>query len=98
MGRYQDAIDAFEKTIRLYPMYTSAYHDLGMSYGKLDKLSYAHYYLGIYYKRIVDLKNADFHLQKALAMMNDPAKRDEIEKMLGEVHLKREKLGKGSSH
>ena len=98
MGRYQDAIDAFEKTIRLYPGYTSAYQYLGISYGKLDKLSYAHYYLGIYYQRIVNLKNADFHLQKALAMMNDPAKRDEIEKMLGEVHRKREKLRKGSSH
>jgi hypothetical protein len=69
-----------------------------MSYGKLDNLGYAHYYLGIYYQRILNLKNADFHLQKALAMMNDPSKRDEIEKMLGEVHLKREKLRKGSSH
>jgi hypothetical protein len=55
-------------------------------------LSYAHYYLGIYNKRIANLKNAEFHLQKALAMMNDPGKRDEIEKMLGEVHLKRAQL------
>jgi len=92
MGRYQDAIDAFEKTIRLYPKYTSAYQYLGVSYGKLDKLSYAHYYLGIYNKRIANLKNAEFHLQKALTMMNDPGKRDEIEKMLGEVHLKRAQL------
>jgi len=98
MGRYQDAIDAFEKTIRFYPEYTSAYQYLGLSYGKLDKLSYAHYYLGIYYKRIVNLKNADFHLQKALAMMDDPAKRDEIEKMLGDVHLKRAQSRKGSHH
>jgi len=98
MGRYQEAIDAFEKTIRLYPEYTSAYQHLGMSYGKLDKLNYAHYYLGIYYKRIVNLKNADFHLQKALAMMNDPGKRDEIEKMLGEIHLKRSQGRKGSRH
>jgi len=98
MGQYQDAVDAFEKTIRLYPEYTSAYQHLGMIYGKLDKLNYAHYYLGIYYKRIVNLKNADFHLQKALAMMDDPAKRDEIEKMLGEIHLKRAQLRKGSNH
>jgi predicted Zn-dependent protease len=98
MGRYQDAIDAFEKTIRFYPEYTPAYQYLGKSYGKLDKFSYAHYYLGIYYQRILNLKNADFHLQKALAMMDDPAKRDEIEKMLGEVHRKRAKLRKGSSH
>jgi len=95
MGRYQDAIDAFEKTIRLYPEYTPVYHYLGMSYGKLGKLSYAHYYLGIYYKRIFNLKNADFHLQKALAMMNDPKKKAEIEKMLGEVHLKRGQSRKG---
>jgi predicted Zn-dependent protease len=98
MGRYDDAIDAFEKTIRLYPKYTSAYQYLGVSYGKLDKLSYAHYYLGIYNTRIANLKTADFHLQKALAMMSDPGKRDEIKKMLGEVHLKRAKLRKGSRH
>ncbi|UCD32099.1 MAG: M48 family metalloprotease [Desulfobacterales bacterium] len=98
MGRYHDAIDALEKTIRLYPEYTSAYQYLGVSYGKLDKLSYAHYYLGIYNKRIANLKSADFHLQRALAMMKDPGKRDEIEKMLGEVHLKRAQLRKGSRH
>ncbi len=98
MERYQDAIDAFEKTIHLYPEYTPAYQHLGVSYGKLDKLSYAHYYLGIYNKRIGNLKNADFHLQKALAMMNDPGKRDEIKTLLGEVHLKRAQLRKGSSH
>jgi predicted Zn-dependent protease len=98
MGRYDDAIDAFEKTIRLYPKYTSAYQYLGVSYGKLDKLSFAHYYLGIYNTRIANLKTADFHLQKALAMMSDPGKRDEIKKMLGEVHLKRAKLRKGSRH
>ena len=90
MERYQDAIDAFEKTIRLYPQYTSAYQHLGVSYGRLDKLSYAHYYLGIYNKRIANLKNADFHLQKALAMMNDPGKRDEIKKLLDEVRQRKE--------
>ncbi len=91
MRRYHDAIDTFEKTIRFYPKYTSAYQYLGESYGKLDKLSYAHYYLGIYNKRIAKLKTAEFHLQKALAMMNDPGKRDEINKMLDEVRLKRAK-------
>jgi predicted Zn-dependent protease len=91
MRRYQDAIDTFEKTIRSYPKYTSAYQYLGESYGKLDKLSYAHYYLGIYNKRTAKLKTAEFHLQKALAMMNDPGKRDEINKMLDEVRLKRAK-------
>jgi predicted Zn-dependent protease len=89
MRRYQDAIDTFEKTIRFSPKYTSAYQYLGESYGKLDKLSYAHYYLGIYNKRIAKLKTAEFHLQKALAMMNDPGKRDEIKKMLDEVRLKK---------
>lgn len=91
MKRYHDAIDAFEKTISMYPKYTLAYQYLGLSYGKLDKLSYAHYYIGIYNKRIANLKTAEFHLQKALAMMNDPGKRDEINKMLDEVRLKRAK-------
>jgi tetratricopeptide (TPR) repeat protein len=98
MGRYQDAADSLEKVIKLYPRYTRAYHSLGMSYGKMDKHDYAHYYLGIYYKRIADLKNADFHLQKALATMNDQVKKDNIEKMLGEIHVKRSEGRKGSKH
>jgi tetratricopeptide (TPR) repeat protein len=43
MKRYHDAIDAFEKTIHLYPEYTAVYQHLGLSYGKLNQLSYAHY-------------------------------------------------------
>ena len=89
MKKYQDAIDAFEKAIGLYPKYTSVYQYLGVSYGKLDKLSYAHYYLGIYNKRISKLKTAELHLQKALATMNDLEKRDEIKKMLDEIGIKK---------
>ena len=89
MKRYPDAIDAFEKAISLYPKYTSVYQHLGVSYGKLNKLSYAHYYLGIYNKRKSKLKTAELHLQKALATMDDPGKRDEIKKMLDEIGIKK---------
>ncbi len=89
MKRYHDATDTFEKTIGLYPKYTLVYQQLGLSYGKLNKLSYAHYYLGIYNKRIAKLKTAELHLQKALATMDDPGKRDEIKKMLDEIGIKK---------
>ena len=89
MKRYHDAIDAFEKTIRLYPEYTLVYEHLGMSYGKLGKLSYAHYYLGVYNKRIAKLKTAELHLEKALETMNDLEKKDEINKMLDEIRIKK---------
>ena len=95
LGHYQEAVDALEKTVQLYPNYTSAYQFLGLSYGKMEKASHAHYYLGIYYKRISNLKNADFHLQKALTLMNDPAKRREIEKLLSEMQGKKGKKRKG---
>ena len=91
MGLYQDAIDAFEKLISLYPDYTEAYYFIGYTYGKLDKLNYAHYYLGVYYKMISNHKTASFHLKKALKTMGDPEKRVKIEVMLVEIHKKRHK-------
>ncbi len=85
MGLLKDAADAFEKLISLYPDHAQAYYFLGETYGKLERLNYAHYYLGIYYKMILDYKNAAFHLEKALKTMDDPEKRVKIEVLLVEI-------------
>ncbi len=85
MGLFKDAADAFEKLISLYPYYAQAYYFLGETYGKLERLNYAHFYLGVYYKMILDYKNAVFHLERALKTMDDTGKRVKIEVMLVEI-------------
>ncbi|MFC1877996.1 tetratricopeptide repeat protein [Thermodesulfobacteriota bacterium] len=79
------AADAFEKLIRLYPDYAQAYYYLGETYGRLEKLNYAHFNLGVYYKMTLDYKNAAFHLEKALKTTDDPEKKIKIEVMLIEI-------------
>jgi tetratricopeptide (TPR) repeat protein len=88
-GRLEEATVTFEQLISIYPEYSRAYYFLGETNGKLGKLDYAHYYLGIYYKLGSNFKNAAFHLKKALETMDDPEKRAEIEKML--IGIRRDK-------
>lgn len=92
-GRLKEAAVTFEKLISINAEYSEAYYFLGETYSKLGRPDYAHYYLGIYYKIDSNFKNVAFHLQKALETMNDPEKRDKIEKMLKEIGT-----GKEQSH
>jgi predicted Zn-dependent protease len=90
-GRLKEAVVTFEKLISTNAGYTEAYYSLGETYSKLDRLDYAHYYLGIYYKMDSNFKTAAFHLRKALETMNDPGKRAEIEKMLNGIRKNKAK-------
>jgi len=44
----------------------------------------AHYYLGLYYSGKEDIKNARFHLEKALQETGDQGRKIKIEEMLKE--------------
>jgi predicted Zn-dependent protease len=85
LGRLNEAAAIFEDLIAKKYNYPKAFYSLGETYGKLGRLDQAHYYLGIYYKKKNDFKNASFHLKKALENMRDPDKREKIEKMLKEM-------------
>jgi predicted Zn-dependent protease len=91
LERFMDATVTFEKLISIYPKYSQAYYYLGEAWGRLGKQNYAHYYLGIYYRHISNRKNALFHLEKALATIDDSAKRAKIEEMLTEIRKKKHK-------
>ena len=80
-----DAAATFEALIAKKYNYPRAFYFLGETYGKLGKLDDAHYNFGIYYEKKGDLKNAAFHLKKALELMDDPNKRAVIENMLKDV-------------
>jgi beta-barrel assembly-enhancing protease len=89
LGRLHEAVLTFENLIGKNDDYPRAFYSLGETYGKLGRLDEAHYCLGIYYKKKHDVKNAAFHLKRALELMGDPDKREKIEKMLKEIHGKK---------
>ncbi len=89
LGHLMDAAATFEALIAKKYNYPRAFYFLGETYGKLGKLEDAHYYLGIYYEKKGDFKNAVFHLEKALELMNDPNKRSVIENMLKDIKGKK---------
>jgi predicted Zn-dependent protease len=94
LGHLLDAAATFEALIAKNYDYQLVFYFLGETYGKLGKLEDAHYNLGIYYEKKGDLKNAAFHLKKALELMEDPNKRDVIEKMLKDVKEKQKEKAK----
>ena len=85
LGRLKEAVSTFEKLIENDPDYNQTYYFLGEAYGKLERLAEAHYYLGIYYKNKEELKNAAFHLKRALQDMKDQDKKLKIKQMLKEI-------------
>ena len=89
LGRLHEAAVTFEELIEKNDDYPQALYSLGETYGKLGRLDEAHYCLGVYYKKKYDVKNAAFHLKRALELMEDPDKREKIEKMLKEIHGKK---------
>jgi beta-barrel assembly-enhancing protease len=75
------ALDNFQRAMRLGTEGEDLYHYLGMTYGKLNKLSQAHYYFGKSFKVKGDRGKALFHFQTALKYAgDDPKQKDLIEK------------------
>jgi predicted Zn-dependent protease len=80
------AAEAFETVLRQQSDYTDAYYFLGETRGKQGRMSDAHFRLGQFYWRTKDLKNATFHLQRAMKADPDPARRETIEALLDEIN------------
>lgn len=94
LGHLMDAVATFEELIAKYQNYPLAFRSLSETYWKLGKMDDYHYYLGIYYVKISNFKNADFHLKKALDRTSDLDKKAKIEKLLKEIGTKLIKLKK----
>ncbi|MDP7078044.1 MAG: hypothetical protein QGI64_07255, partial [Desulfobacterales bacterium] len=62
-----------------------AFFFLSAVYSRQGKPSEAHYYLGIYFKKTGNLKNATFHLNRAREKTDDPERKLKIKKMLKEI-------------
>jgi predicted Zn-dependent protease len=89
MGRSQmeldqmvNAAETFNTLINKYKDYKQAYYALGETYGRLNNMPDAHYYLGIYYHKKGEYRTARFHLERARRILEDPAKLETIEQTL----------------
>lgn len=85
------AATAFETVLQEKNDYTQAYFFLGETRGKQGRMSDAHYHLGQFYWRTKDLKNAAFHLRRALKENPDPQRRKTIEELLAKITKKQRK-------
>ena len=90
LGRTDEAIQSYQTLLVQRPQYSKANYYLGEAYGELGKTGDAHFHLGLYYKQERNLKNAVFHLAKALETLTDPEKRETAESMLGAAKKQRE--------
>ncbi|MBW2705303.1 MAG: M48 family metalloprotease [Deltaproteobacteria bacterium] len=85
MGNLPEATDYFQQLTTQYPKFTPAYYYLGQSLGQQDQLGEAHYYLGVYYLRKREYKNALVQLKQALKHNQDADQRKQIEGWLAQL-------------
>ena len=83
--RLKDAEMVFTALIQKENVYNRAFFFLSEVYSRQGKPSEAHYYLGIYFKKTGNLKNAIFHLNRAREKTEDPQRKQKIKKMLKEI-------------
>jgi len=91
MGNMADASDRFLKVTSAFPAFTEAYYFLGQSLGKQNQLGDAYYYLGVFYLRSRDYKNATIQLKQALKHAPDDERREQIQDWLGQLDGKPKK-------
>jgi predicted Zn-dependent protease len=65
LEEYEDAIRLYTRLTLMGPVKNEVFYNLGVSYGRINKLGYAHYNLGVYFKRQGTAEKAQFHFQKA---------------------------------
>lgn len=95
MGDLAGASEQFLQVTREFPRFVQAYYFLGQSLGKQQHLGDAHYYLGVFYLRKRDFKNAKIQLQLALKYSQDDDKREQIQIWLTAMSPKKDKKKNG---
>ncbi len=85
LKEFESAESVFKDLLEKHPDYRQTLYFLGEAYGRQGKMEDAHYHLGLYYKDIKDLKNANFHLKRTLKLTKDPERKLNIEEMLKKI-------------
>ena len=71
LEEYSRAAEIYERLTSMEPVKDEIFYNLGMTYGRQDRLGLAHYNFGIYYKRLKRIKESQFHFQKAKELAGD---------------------------
>ncbi len=81
--------EEYSKAISLYRWLLSygykkreLFYNIGICYGRENRLALAHYHFGLYFKLLGNPSKAIFHLKKALKLTNNMALRKKIQKEL----------------
>ncbi len=85
MGNSAEAIGNFRTLTQQYPGFIPAYYYLGQSLGQQHQLGDAHYYLGVYYLRKRDFKNAKIQLRQALKHLENAERRKQVQKWVAKL-------------
>jgi predicted Zn-dependent protease len=91
LGRMAEARDTFENLVRYNENFTQAYYYLGESSGRLGDMFGAHYNLGRFYRQMGNLKNAGFHLNRAMKLAVDDAQKKMVAVQLKAMNPRKEK-------
>jgi predicted Zn-dependent protease len=79
LKEYGKATRLFEKLASFKPVKNEVYYHLGISYGRRDMLAKAHYYFGVYFKKLGQSAKAKFHFDKAKGLTGgDTALKEKI--------------------
>ncbi len=82
LGQLDKAIKLYQKSILKSPENISAYYFLGQASGQKGNMRDAHFYLGLYYKKKYDYKNALFHFKRGMKYSkNDPEIKQELKNL-----------------
>lgn len=91
IGRLKDAETVFTALIQKEIFDNRAFFFLSEVYSRQGRPAEAHYYLGIYFKKTGNLKNAIFHLNRAREKTEDTQRKQKIKKMLKEIEASKKK-------
>ena len=91
LGNLTEATANFQTLTQQYPKFTPAYYYLGQTLGQQQQLGDAHYYLGVYYLKKRDFKNAKIQLQQAMRHLEDADRRKQVEGWLAKMTGKKKK-------
>jgi len=87
---YAKAVEIYGKLTFMDPVKDDVFYNLGLSLGRQGNLGLAHYNFGLYFKRVGETDNAEFHFKKAGELAgNDQVLQDKIKKEMED--MKKEK-------
>ena len=88
LKEYRRAIRLYEKLASRRSAKDEIFYNLGICYGRLNKLALAHYNFGLYFTKIHQMSKARFHFQKADDLTeNNPSLRKRIRSAMRDISI-----------